>query len=246
MSIAGTVASADQRTEIDRLNADLPRLQTALNRYCLSLTSTLWEADDLAQEAWLKALDTLRERSHPNAEALLLRIAKNAWIDQGRKRSVHEKLLRLKPSGTVESEAFGTLEIELALTAVVKHLSPLQRTVFLLRDVIGCSISETAARLRTTEGAVKAAHHRARQSLSMVRAELQQDEMTVQADDGLKTYIRALAAAYQQEDLSRLAELAMQDVLQPVTAIGIAHSRLLRQRHNAVRPTAFPTARLAA
>jgi DNA-directed RNA polymerase specialized sigma24 family protein len=37
----------------------LEQLQATLSRYCMSLTECSWDAEDLVQDTWLKALDTL-------------------------------------------------------------------------------------------------------------------------------------------------------------------------------------------
>jgi RNA polymerase sigma factor (sigma-70 family) len=223
----------------------LVSLQATLTRYCLSLTGSPWDAEDLAQDTWVKAIRTLQGPGHHNAEAFMLRIAKNTWIDQTRRKNALSQLLLLERHEAVEADE-GSFELEMAFGALVKHLSPLQRTVFLLRDVLGYSNAETAEWLRTTAGAVKAALHRARQALHTVNEELRNGSLSEPKDEGLKVFLRALAAAYQCGDITRLAELAQQDVLQSVTAISIAHDRILRKRQTGTRPAAFPTARLAA
>lgn len=64
----------------------LQELGKALQHYCLSLTRSRFDADDLAQETWAKALGYRKFTISPNPEALLLRIAKNTWIDASRRR----------------------------------------------------------------------------------------------------------------------------------------------------------------
>lgn len=210
-------------------------LQSTLTRYCLSLTGSRTEAEDLAQDAWLKALGKLRIPGHPNPEALLLRIAKNAWIDRSRRIRTGNRLQLLERPQEAPQDA-GLFELEAIFGALVKHLSPLQRSAFLLRDVFGYSNAEAAARLHTTEGAVKTALHRARQSLHSVREEIREPSKASRPDrEGLTLFLRALAAAYRSEDIARLTQLAQMDVLPPVTAIGIAQARLLRERRPETR-----------
>ncbi|MBB6675135.1 RNA polymerase sigma factor [Cohnella nanjingensis] len=227
--------------------AELERLQYVVQRYCLSLTGSGWEAEDLAQEAWLKALGTKQLRHHPHPEALLLRIAKNAWIDQSRRKANLTRILEGEKRGdTARSDEDG-LAIENALHALTLRLSPLQRTVFLLRDVLGYSIAEAAEMLKMTEGAVKAAHHRARRSLDAVQADLEADSLPAPEDDGLKAILRAMAAAYRSGDVAALIELAQQDVVAPAVAIGIVRQRMLsRQEPTARRDGAGPVMQLAA
>lgn len=165
------------KDKTDRKEPDWESLQTSLYRYCLVLTGSEWDAADLSQTAWSKAIPRLRERGHDNPEAFLLRTAKNSWIDDCRRKSAYKELL----DGMVHSYRQVAPEpkkhdSELAVQALFRQLSPIQRTVFILREALGYSIAETAEWLNTTEGAVKAALYRARQSLGAVREEMESEE----------------------------------------------------------------------
>jgi RNA polymerase sigma-70 factor (ECF subfamily) len=130
------LADSIENTGIGAGGKSLEHLQDVVNRYCLSLTGSSWDAEDLAQDTWLKAIETLKILGHTNPEAFLLRIAKNTWIDQSRRKTVLDRILkRERPKVTLPDN--GPFEIETAFQALMKHLSPLQRTVFLLRDVFG-------------------------------------------------------------------------------------------------------------
>ncbi|NHN34451.1 RNA polymerase sigma factor [Paenibacillus agricola] len=207
------------------------QLQATLNRYCLSLTGSLWEAEDLAQDTWLKTITKLREFQHPNTEALLLRAAKNIWIDNIRRNQLWAVIMQ-QQSPRASWPEYGTLGIEDAFAALMKHVSPLQRTVFLLRDVCGYSSSEAATMLGTTEGAVKAALHRARLALGAVRKEIEEGRASHIEDEGLKAFLRTLAVAYQMGDITTLVELAQRNEVEPAVAISIVQTRMLRKSHN--------------
>lgn len=173
----------------------------------------------------MKALVTLQATGHRNAEAFLLRIARNALIDRMRREKLKSRLIRLVQPETVSIDPEDALETERMLGALVRHMSPLQRTVFLLRDVIGLTAKETALRLGTTEGAVKSALRRARNELTAVKEELLQQSQPQAEDEALRIYLRSLAAAYQDGEIEKLAALAQQDTLQPVTALTLARAR---------------------
>ncbi|WP_391572782.1 RNA polymerase sigma factor [Cohnella sp.] len=208
---------------------DVARLHAALRKYCLSLAESAWEAEDLAQDAWLKALGGARFEEHPNPEAYLLRIAKNAWVDRARRSAKLSRILRAERSPE-EKETYGdSLEIEAAFRALIAQLPPLQRATFLLRDVLGYSSAETGAMLGVTEGAAKAALHRARLGLPRVRENLE-NGAEAQADDpsGLDAYVRALAAAYDSGDAETMLTLFRAIDSEPAAAIGMLHSRRLR------------------
>jgi RNA polymerase sigma factor (sigma-70 family) len=238
-SLDKTAAGASDQGANDQ---SLERLLTVLKRYCLSLTKSDWDAEDLAQDAWLKAMNHLHSFGHANLEAYLLRIAKNTWVDHLRRRKLSSRMMNSgQPKVTLPDQ--GSFEIESALYAIVKHLPPLQRAVFLLRDVFGYSIAEAAVRLKTSEGAIKSALHRARQSLGAVKEELEQGSNTLTEDEGLKTYLRILVSAYQTGDLVNMVELVQLNQMEPSMAIGIVHHRKLhhslssRRRINANRPS---------
>lgn len=228
-------------------------LQIALKRYCLALTQSPWDADDLAQDTWVKALSYMKisdsdttnpinenkqmihtshsnhtnhtnqvnHANHPNPEALLLRIAKNTWIDRVRRKATLSRLLDLEQSRTEETATLGSFEIEAVFQALLEHLSPLQQAVFLLRDVFGYSGLEAAEILDTTEGAVKAALHRARQALPAVRQEfLQADGPSLPQDTAMMITLSRLASAYAQGQITELIELVLADERQvPVMAV---------------------------
>ncbi|WP_052429445.1 RNA polymerase sigma factor [Paenibacillus borealis] len=210
----------DTMMDIDKKN--LQALGTALHRYCLSLTRSSFDAEDLAQETWTKALGYSKFNVSPNPEALLLRIAKNTWIDAARRRGslirALERSETLADSALVPAPQGDRSEIEPAFQALIKHLSPLQRAAFVLRDVMGYSASETAAHISTTEGAVKAALHRARLALSRVREELAENEgPALPPNADYRAYLQALAHAYEQGQIPVMLELLRQETAAEVT-----------------------------
>ncbi|BBI31626.1 RNA polymerase sigma factor [Cohnella abietis] len=217
----------DKQLSLPKLgNGNWEQLRTALNRYCLSLTESHWDAEDLAQDTWLKAVSTTRSADHNNLEAYLLRIAKNTWIDHTRRNATLTRIVKAQQPRVVSPEQ-GSFELEAAFHSLIKRLSPLQRAVFMLRDVLGYSISETATMLEATEGGVKAALHRARKALDLVREDIEQGRLPLPEDEGLKTFLRILAAAYQTGNVAALIELVQRNEIEPSMAIGILHSRKL-------------------
>lgn len=197
-------------------------LQAAVYRYSLSLTGSSWDAEDLVQDAWLKALQVFREKEHANPEALLVKIAKTTWFDHLRRRRTWEEIVAKLGCPPATGEG-GALEMEEALLALLKHLSPLQSKVWLLREVLELPAKETAELLQMSEGAVKAALHRARQQLHAVRRELEtgpaaSGESSRQWDRELA----ALAAAIQTGNIASLLHLLHQAELRSAAAAGTA------------------------
>jgi RNA polymerase sigma factor (sigma-70 family) len=189
----------------------LEEMNATLHRYCLSLTNSSWDSEDLVQDTWIKALEHMKQRSHVNPEALLLRIAKNTWIDRVRRdqtyrRILDEKLEHVLPREEAWNED-SKLNIELAFQWLLEHLSPLQRTVLLLREVYEYSVSETAMKLKTTEGAVKAALHRAHKALQSLDPEEEEFALAMPEEEEMTLNLRALAVAYQSGDVEAVVRL---------------------------------------
>ncbi|MBH5319054.1 sigma-70 family RNA polymerase sigma factor [Paenibacillus sp. GSMTC-2017] len=205
-----------------RSEAEIIGLQGALFRYCLMLTGSNEDAEDLSQDTWIRAIKGHAIWSHINPEAYLLRIAKNRWVDICRRnKMLDERLANM----SVQEEQLqnGALEIETIFQSIFHHQSPVQRSVFVLREVLGYSIAETSILLGTTEGSVKSALFRARQTLRDVRYELEQGESERNEDIEQRELLRQLANAYVQGDnetLIRLLQQGQSISASTVTAIG--------------------------
>lgn len=142
--------------------------------YCYRLTGTLTEAEDMVQEAFLRAfraLDSFEGRA--SLRAWLYRIAHNLCLNHVQRRppvwqsleDVGETRLRdLTPD--TEETGQERENVRLGFVALVQSLPPRQRAALVLRDVLGWSAEETARILETTVPAVKNALARARQTLA--------------------------------------------------------------------------------
>jgi RNA polymerase sigma factor (sigma-70 family) len=242
----------DEIMTMGSMEGKIESIMGALNRYCLYIARDSWDAEDLVQETWTRALAVRRTESlqqHSNPQAWMLRVAKNIWTDQGRRRQVLSRLLEqlshdsafLQTQAALAAEADGSERLELLFAALMKHLTPLQRTVFILRDVYEYSASETAERLGLGEGAVKAALHRARKGLLSVRKELAGDGQSLPAEENWRAILRAIVLAYSSGNIDAVVGLLARDVHEPAAAIGI--SPISSQRTG---PSANPTANMAA
>lgn len=193
---------------------NLEQLNALLNRYCLSLTQSVWDSEDLVQDTWLKSLEKIKDQQHNNPQALLMRTAKNAWIDQMRRRKVFERILdkeveQAEKNGDAVMDN-STLNMEMAFHFLMKHLSPLQRTVLLMRSVLGFSVAETAEKLQTTEGAVKAAYHRARKELQAIEHDVE-DGIVVPQEEEARIRLSAIATAYVNGEVDEVLRLVQGD-----------------------------------
>lgn len=138
--------------------------ENALRNYCRSLAGSVWEGDDLAQDTWLKVWSAARSKGEGFrlTRAYLYRTARNAWIDRGRKKILltQPTLVDDLPQPQIDSVTLWT-----AMETLVGQLAPIQRTALLLIDILQYTAAEAAELVDSTEGAVKAALHRARVKL---------------------------------------------------------------------------------
>ena len=193
----------------------------SLRKYCMSLTGSPWDAEDLVQDACLKAIPVFRRPGGKplQTEAYLLRTAKHAWIDRIRKDRSAQRLQQQPPlQDLIEvTDPDAGMELEAAMSWLLAYLSPLQRTVLLLREGLDYSAAETAALLHTTEGAVKSALHRAR---TVLRTELPMEEEQLPVpegvDDGLlKDYL----SAFRSGEAAQIVELGLQGAVEPIVSL---------------------------
>ncbi|MFD0711070.1 RNA polymerase sigma factor [Paenibacillus sp. GCM10027626] len=203
------------------------RYVNVLFRYCLALTHSVWEAEDLVQETCLRAMPIIvGERKHNNPVAFLIRTAKNIWTDEARRQSRAAALFeQMSDRGVHHDEHY--FEADSVLKELMQHLSPLQLTVFLLREVFGFSAPETSHWLEMTEGAVKSALHRARRAICRFR---QGERAAKEADDG--AWAQAYLAAFRESDPAALVYLTMvqNQLVTSVEAIGMMNNQMAANR----------------
>lgn len=158
--------------------------QTALRQYCRSLVGSSWEADDLAQETWLKVWRTSIDKGRHFGinKSYLFRVANHICIDRHRKKRVTTESYPLDHAVPSEEQT-DTASLWMAMEIVVNRLPVNQRITLLLIDVFRYTAAETAELLHTTEGAVKALLHRARMKLRSERYGLDSRTKAESEDD---------------------------------------------------------------
>jgi RNA polymerase sigma-70 factor, ECF subfamily len=100
--------------------------------------------------------------------------------------------------------------VRLAFVAALQHLSPLQRAVLVLRDVLAWPAREVAEMLDTTTPAVNSALQRARAQLEQARPLL--DELSEPTDLKDRGLLDRYMTAFENADVDQLAELLRVDV----------------------------------
>ncbi len=215
-------------------SAEAEPYRRELLAHCYRMTGSLHDAEDLVQEtllrAW-KAYDRFEGKS--SLRTWLHRIATNACLSalQGKQRRplptglgapssdpTAELVQRrevpwLEPLPDVADDSADPSRIvasresvRLAFVAALQHLSPRQRAVLLLRDVLGWTAAEVAEAIGTTTVAVNSLLQRARTQLEAARpgaGDRLAAPDSAQARDRLARYI----AAFEAYDIDRLVEL---------------------------------------
>ena len=156
------------------------RYERKIYRLGLNITGSPEDAEDVLQEAFLKAFEHLPEfREDSRFYTWIVRIAVNEGLMKLRKRRSSKEVSFQDAEGDDgepvvhdftdwrpnPEQVLAQSELEDILQKAVRALPPTFRTVFHLRDVEGLSTEETATMLDLSVGAVKARLFRARMRL---------------------------------------------------------------------------------
>jgi RNA polymerase sigma-70 factor, ECF subfamily len=128
------------------------------------------EAEDVVQDAWVRAYTHLGQfAGRASFATWVTRIAVHEAIARGRRRARQSALASDPATTRTPADDVATRETIAALEAATDALPAPYRTVFVLRDVEGLSVAETATCLDIPEATVKTRLHRAR---GLMRARL--------------------------------------------------------------------------
>jgi RNA polymerase sigma-70 factor (TIGR02957 family) len=170
------------------------------------------DAEDVVQDAWLKwaAVDQAAVE-HP--KAYLVRTVTNLSINRLQSARARREAYvgpwlpePLLTSPDVADEAEVTDSVSMAMLVVLETLSPLERAVFLLREVFSYSHAEVAAALDRSESAVRQAAHRANEHVAARRPRFDADRS--QQRELVQRFLDACAGG----DLNEMMALLAPDV----------------------------------
>ena len=146
---------------------DMVALVPQLHTFARSLCRDGVRADDLVQEALMRAINNI-ERFKPgtNLKAWLFTIVRNEHYSQLRRRKfeAHGVDTDLLPEPSVPPDHDGKLELR-DLNLALSSLSPGQRTALILVSVSGFSYEEAATICGCAVGTIKSRVARARETL---------------------------------------------------------------------------------
>lgn len=176
------------------------------------------EAEDVVQDAFVRALTHLPDDDRP-VRPWLVRVACNLARDRLRKRKVRAyrgpwlpepmDAPPTDPAADPETHLRLTQTATLAWLVAAEALTPEQRAVVLLREVLDWSPSEVGATLDRTPGAVRSLHLRARRALDAAPTP-SPDADTLRAHERA---LHALLLAVNAGDAEALARLLADDVV---------------------------------
>ncbi|HEY4220780.1 MAG TPA: RNA polymerase subunit sigma-70, partial [Myxococcota bacterium] len=193
------------------------RHRRELHVHCYRMLGSFEEAEDVLQETLLRAWDK-RDTFDGSSlfRAWLYRIATNACLDvirQKRRRApalaslAEVPWLQPYPDRLLDEAAIARENIELGFIAIVQALPAKQRAVFILRDVLGWSASETAASLSLSVASCNSALQRARATLNK-----RGPQATVVPSDSARALVQRFIDAHEQEDAALAMAMMADDI----------------------------------
>ena len=178
------------------------------------MLGTVADAEDILQEAFIRWQQTSEEVQSPRA--FLVTIVSRLCITQLQSARVRreEYVGEWLPEPIVtapEGDPFGLIRIDetlsMAFLVLLERLTPLERAVFLLRDVFEYEYAEIAALLGQTEPNCRQVLRRARQHVNEMRPRFQATQN--KRDDLLQQFLAAINSG----DMDGLVNLLTEDVV---------------------------------
>ena len=210
----------------EELNRLMAEIRPRLHRYCARMVGSVFDGEDIVQEALAKAAEALPSAGNiEKAERWLFTIAHNAALDALRRRKRRAEVpLESDSPGQPEQPAEADSWIAASANlATIMQLPIIQRSTVVLMDVLGYSLAEAVDILGTTLPAVKSALHRGRARLKAMSetdtGEIQQPKLA--ADE--RSRLRSYADSFNARDFDALRNLLAEDVkLEVVNRVRLA------------------------
>jgi RNA polymerase sigma factor (sigma-70 family) len=212
-------------------------------RFCISLTRSQWDAEDLVQDTLLKAFSMLGYYFQPfNPKSYLFRMASNCWIDKIRRNKVvideiHERRILAVGNQADPADVIGSID------HLLTNVTPKQAVIVLLVDVFDFTSTEVAEMLHATEGAVKASLNRARSKLR------KESDITEDSERGRSPSIvsvsprlvDAYVAAFNNRDPDALASLLTDHAEVDIVHVSQELGKTIARKHSIEGTVNIPT-----
>ena len=172
MPLADPLEEATRRVrngEVAAFQTIVDATSTALVRMAARMLGSVADAEDVVQEAYMKAYQSLAEGRFDGRSGVatwLYRIVANASLDALRGRARRPVSSDLRTDASLDGAAFAEARVSLAeLSDWLDGLPPPERAAVVLKAIEGLSCPEVAAILGCSEGAVEQRLVRARATL---------------------------------------------------------------------------------
>jgi RNA polymerase sigma-70 factor (ECF subfamily) len=196
--------NADQQTFADHRNL--------LFSVAYRILGSAADAEDVVQDTWFKwSADDRSQVSDP--KAYLARIVSNLSMDRLRSTR-HQRETYVGPwlpepiltqADTADDVAKAD-SVSMAMLVVLETLSPLERAVFVLKEVFDFSYAEIGEAVERSESAVRQAAHRAREHIQARRPRFENDR--AKKREATERFFTAITGG----DINELMELLAPDV----------------------------------
>ncbi|MGW0786052.1 RNA polymerase sigma-70 factor [Streptomyces sp. NPDC002913] len=198
--------------EQDTDQEQFQRYRSLLFSVAYRLLGSAADAEDAVQDAWIKW--SAADRSQvADPKAYLVRIVSHLAMDRLRstrhKREVYVGPWLPEPiltGGDASDTVLDAESVSMAMLVVLETLSPLERAVFVLKEVFDFSHAEIADAVERSEAAVRQAAHRAREHVRARRPRFTADR--ARQRDATERFFAAATGG----DMNSLLELLSPDV----------------------------------
>ncbi len=135
-----------------------------LRKYCLYLTKSKWDGEDLYQETLLKSLVFFTHTEpYLDVKPFLVRVARNLWIDQCRKQQKRRLLLAQPQKVTYTDNDY--VEVRSMIEWLAERFPRRNIEMWLLFQYFGYTMQEIGEAMSCTVSAVKSVLFRTRDLL---------------------------------------------------------------------------------
>lgn len=188
------------------------------------ITGNAADSEDIIQETFLRFVQKPPQGNEDELKPWLMRVATNLSIDKLRQRKRRQESNGWLPSPVPDDYLDLTLQsknpsarydfnesLSFAFLLAMEALSPSQRVILVLRDVLDLSVHETADLLEISEINVKVSLHRARKIMQAYDKSRTKDRKKNIAR--MKQVLESFLVLLESRDVAGLHELLAQDIV---------------------------------
>ena len=203
--------------------------------HCYRMLGSIHDAEDALQDALLRAWRGLAKfEGRSSLRSWLYRIATNSSLRLIERRPARVLPIDHGPPGDPHGEIPPPLvestwiepfpdeglryeereSVELAFTAALQHLPPLQRAALILTDVLGFAPGEVADTLEQSPASIYSALQRARKAAEeKLPEQSQQETLRTLGDDAVRETVERFAAAWESADVDAIRDMLVEDAV---------------------------------